>query len=307
MFGPARAQDKPAREERPAGNEKPLFDKKYKLTAPDGEQDLGTYELKTVARPSDKRIDITESASIHVRGSRLEFQSVVTYGTAGSPVPEKGTTETKIDGKICMQGTVAFTEKTFHLECIGLMEKRTLEAIDPPRKFEKQDLPKPPGVLLFLSALAVIGPRLLAKEGTLENVHLVEFPDDIGAPELINLEEGHRIVRGKPDAQGAYDMELFSPYAEDSILKVRFDAKDRVVQIPTFANKWKLVEIKAEQQNPADSGHGRFRDLVNSGTGIIFRRVEATRRPLRSVVGPQEKCSSTPWSRSTAPRRRERA
>jgi hypothetical protein len=221
-----------------------VCNKRYKVVSAEGDHEIGTYEIKAVSRGRDRKMEIAESLSLDYRGKKAEYKSTVIYGNTSPPVPENGAVETKVDGKTCMKGTVTFSEKTLSFECSGLLDKRTGEAIDPPKKFEKKDLPKPEGALIFQSALAVIGPRLLTKEGTLQKVVFVEFPDDLGAPELINFKKGYRLVRGKQDAQGEYHLEIYSALSEDSISKIRFDKNDQIVSISSFGNKMKLVEIK---------------------------------------------------------------
>lgn len=219
-----------------------VCNKRYKVVSPEGDNELGIYEIKAVSRGRDKKIEITESVSMGYRGKKAEYKSTVIYGT--SPlVPENGAVETKLEGKVCMKGTVIFSEKTLSFECSGLLDKRTGGAIDPPKKFEKKDVPKPEGVLIFQSALAAIGPKLLSEEGALDKVVFVEFPDDIGAPELINFKEGYRLVRGKQDEKGEYDMEIFSSDSVDSISKIRFNKDDQIVSISSYGKR-KLVETK---------------------------------------------------------------
>jgi len=86
----------------------------------------------------------------------------------------------------------------------------------------------------------------LPKAGELENVVFVEFPDDLGAPELINFKEGYRLVRGQPDEKGEYDMKIYSPHSDKSISHIRFNKDDQVVSMAWFG-KMKLVEIEEKK------------------------------------------------------------
>jgi hypothetical protein len=222
--------------------------KEYKIVAPNGEKEMGTYGILAVQKKgAEKNINITETVSMDYRGKKVEYKSTVTYNSKSPISPENATAETKVDGKVCMKGTVTFSEKTISLECTGFLNKRTGKVIDPPKRFEKKDEPRPKGVLIFQSALAAIGPRLLPKEGELKNVVFVEFPDDIGAPELINFKEGYRLVREKPDDKGDYRIRISSPHSDESRLQVRYNKNDQIVSIASFG-KMKLKEVKEKKK-----------------------------------------------------------
>ncbi|MDC3335384.1 hypothetical protein OAV71_02650 [Opitutales bacterium] len=224
-----------------------ICNKKYKIVAPNGDKDMGTYGILAVQKKwPEKNINITETMSMDYRGKKAEYKSSVIYNSNPPISPESATAETKVDGKVCMKGTVTFSEKTVSFNCTGFLNKRTGEAIDPPKKFEKKDQPKPQGVLIFQSALPTIGPRLLSKEGELKDVVFVEFPDDIGAPELINFKEGYRLVREEPDDKGEYNLKIYSPHSEDSISHIRYNKNDQIVSIASFG-KMKLREVEEKK------------------------------------------------------------
>ncbi len=237
-----------AHEAKVESTDKVICKKEYKLVSSDVDKEIGTYGIWAIQKNEpEKKIHITETMSMDYSGKKAEYTSSVIYSGNPPLTPESGRAETKIDGKVCMTGMVTFSEKTVTIECTGFLNKRTGDAIDPPKRFEKNDQPKPQGVLIFQSALPAIGPRLLPKEGELKNVIFIEFPDDIGAPELITFKEGYRLVRDKPDEKGEYDLKIFSPHSEDSISHVRYDKNDQLISIASYG-KMKLREVGTEKK-----------------------------------------------------------
>lgn len=231
-----------------AADEKPqagktICDKQFKIVSPDGEHELGTYSIKATTKEAGSKIEIVESVALDYRGKKVEMKSVVIYDNASPASPLKGTAETRLDGKACMKGTVTFSGKTVDIEGTGLLNPRTGAAIDPPRKFEMKGQPVAEGVLVFQSALPAIGPRILPKEGELKNIVFVEFPDDLGAPELVTFKEGYRLVREKPDENGEYVLKMYSPFQSDSISQIRFSKDDQIVSFASHG-KLKLVEVQ---------------------------------------------------------------
>ena len=222
--------------------------KKFKLVAPNGDKEIGTYAIWAIQEKGpDKHINITETVSINYRVKKIEYKSSVIYSSIPPISPESATAITKVDGKVCMKGSATFSEKTISFECAGFLNKRTGEPIDPPEHFEKKNEPKPKGVLVFQSALIAIGPKFLPKEGELKDVVFVEFPDDIGLPELINFKEGCRLVREKPDDKGEYNMKVYSPRFNGIISQIRYNKRDHIVSIISFG-KMKFREVDVERR-----------------------------------------------------------
>lgn len=222
--------------------DKTICNKNFQVMSMDRDKKLGTYSIKAVMKESETKIEIVESWSLDYRGKQVDIKSTVVYENTSPFAPKKGTVETKIDGKTCMKGTVTFSEETVDFECKGFLDKRTGKALDPPKSFAKKNQPVAEGVLIFQSALLVIGPRILPKEGELKNVVFVEFPDDLGAPELINFKEGYRLVRGQPDEKGEYDMRLHGPHSD---FHIRFSKDDRAIS--ALYGKMKLVEVEEKK------------------------------------------------------------
>lgn len=225
----------------PAEGDTVIFNKSFAVFKADGKEPVGAYSLKAVSRKADGRIEITESFSAAYRDQKAEFTSTVLYTGGPAPSPVSGTVETRIGGKVSMKGTVAVTEKTVAWECTGFLDKRTGEALNPPQAFPKKEEPRPEGTLVFQSAAAVIGPLLQPKEGEAPRIVFVEFPDDLGAPELINMKKDYRLVRSKPDEKGQFDMQILEPMGDKPIFQFRLDKESRLVAVPVYG-KWRLVE-----------------------------------------------------------------
>ena len=222
---------------------KVICDKQYTVISPQGEQEMGTFGVRAVETGPDKKIHITETLSMDYRGKKASYRSTVIYRGGSPPVPQSATAETRLNGKVCMKGTIEFSEKTASIEGTGFLDVRTGETLRPPKTFGKKDEPKPEGVLIFQSALPTIGPRILPKPGELKDVVFIEFPDDVGAPELANFKKRYRLVREKPDENGEYDMKLYRPHSDESISHIRYDKNDQIVSFTAFG-KVKFREVK---------------------------------------------------------------
>ena len=226
--------------------EEVICDKQYKIVAPtDAKKDLGRYYIKGALVADGKQIRILEEVTMDHKGKKIGYKSVVTYKTGRLPVPEEAEAETTVNGQPCMRGIVQFRDNTLSLSCLGLMNGKSGEKIDPPKQYERKDIKKPEGALVFQSGLPVIGPRFIPNKGELKNVVFVEFPDDINAPELVTFKKNYRLVRGEADAKGIYGIKVFSPHSQTPVSEVRFDRHGKLVTIPSFG-KLRLVEVKRQ-------------------------------------------------------------
>jgi hypothetical protein len=224
-----------------------ICDKTYKIVAPDGETELGTYRLRAVEVKGTRRVEIVESLAMSYRGKDVSLTSTVVYAPGPSPSPLKGEAETRIAGKPCMRGEITLSEKAVSYSGVGLLDKRTGQAITPPRKFRRQGIPRPAGPMIFQSAFPVLSPRFIDSPGELRDVAFVEFPDDIDAPELVNVKEKFRLVREKPDEQGRYRVSIYNPHREKPVHSALFDRTDRLVSISSLG-KLRLVEAEGERR-----------------------------------------------------------
>jgi len=222
---------------------KTLCDMKFQIMSRDGEKELGTYSIRALEKTAKNEIEITESMSLIYRKKKVDLVSTVIYESTTPLVPKKGMAEIKIEEKSCMKGTVTFAEKTFDLESVGFLDERTGEKIEPPIKFTKKGQLLPEGILVFQSALSAIGPRLLPKEGEIEKIVFVEFPDDLGADELINFKEKHRLVREQPNEKGEYAMKIGRMGSEEFFYQIRFNKDDQIISMD-ISRKMKFVRIE---------------------------------------------------------------
>ncbi len=218
-----------------------VSDKSYDLLFLRNDEKRGTYTLKVIERKFDKQIEIFESVTIESDRKRVGYQSSVVYSAASTPVPLRGEVSTTIDGQPAMTGGVTFADGKIRFECVKHYRKSKDKPVKPPKVYDKRDSPIPEGVLLFQSALATIGLRLLPRDGVLENIVFVEFPDDIKAPELINFKTGYLLIREIPDKNGAYALRLLDVRSKELVYHIQFDQEDRMVSAEMFG-KFKLVE-----------------------------------------------------------------
>lgn len=235
---------------------------KFEILSKKGEGKVGAYSINAVTSKDKKQIEISETMTLSLRGKTIVFKSTVIYTDKDGLIPLEGSVETTLDNKICMTGTVKFSPagRTVDYECTGHLNERTGQAINPPKKYTKKDIPVALGTLVFQSAMPSIGPRILPAEGELEDVVFVEFPDDVGAPELINFKTGNRLARGKADKNGQYDIQLFGPHSKDSIAIYRFGKNNQVVSMELY---------------------GKFRMHKAAGVG---KTIEATVTPTKPYL-----------------------
>ncbi|MDP6635565.1 MAG: hypothetical protein QGG42_11735 [Phycisphaerae bacterium] len=213
-----------------------ICDRKFDVLSQKDRSKLGAYSIKAVGSKDKKRIVITETMTLSVRGKTFAYKSTLVCADKDGVSPLEGSVETRLGDKICMTGTVKFspTGRTFDYECTGRLNAKTGQALNPAKKYDKKGRAAPAGMLVFQSAVPSIGPRILPAEGELEDIVLVEFPDDVAAPEIINFKTGNRLVRSKPDAGGGYEIQLFGPRSKNTIASYRFDKNNQVVSMELF-------------------------------------------------------------------------
>ncbi|HUW20201.1 MAG TPA: hypothetical protein VMW16_12965 [Sedimentisphaerales bacterium] len=219
-----------------------ICEKRYKAVSVGDEKELGRYYVKAVTRGKNNEIEIVEQMTMDYRDKKAGYSSTVVYGCEPQLFPLIATVETTIDGKTCMKGQVRFSKTTLSISGVGFFNKKTGAAIEPPFKFEQKDIPIPKGFMLFQSAFQVLGPKCLQTKGELKDIVFVEFPDDLGAPELINMKEGYRMVREQADDTGSYQMRILDGRSDAPVVAIQFDKKDRVTSMWCFG-KMKLVEV----------------------------------------------------------------
>jgi hypothetical protein len=245
-------------------NDGVICDRKFDIFSQKGQEKLGAYSIRAVSPKGAGRIEISETMTLALRGKSIAFESTVIYADKDGASPLEGSAKTKLGGKICMTGTVKFSPsgKIVDYESTGHLDQRTGQELNPAKKYAKRGQPVSPGTLVFQSAIPAIGPRILPAEGEMEDVVFIEFPDDIGGGELINFKASNRLVRGKPDKTGQYDIKLFRRGAKESIASYRFDKNNQLVSMDLFG-KFLVRPAKADKATPADDDRTGFVSLFN--------------------------------------------
>ena len=171
---------------------------------------------------------------------KIELKSVVICKNNDLFKLVKGEAETKINENDAMKGSVVFSENSFSFEGKGYLGKRD-EVLTQPFDFESKDVPNPPGILIIISAVPALGPKLLPKEGELLNIAFGEFPDEFKAPELIMFKVGYRLVRNKANENGDFEISLYGPKSTESIYCIQYNKENKIVSMENFG-KYKYVE-----------------------------------------------------------------
>ncbi len=223
-------------------------DKKFDVFSQKGGQKLGAYSIKAVAGKDKKRIEINEAMSLSVRGKTFSYKSTLFCSDKDGVAPLEASTETMLGGKVCMRGSVKFAAegKTVDYACTGHLDERTGQVLNPAKQYAKNGNLVPHGLLVFQSAIPAIGPRILPAPGEIADVVLIEFPDDVGAPELINFKAANRLVRGKPDKTGRFDIDLFRAESKKPVANYRFDKNNQIIAMELFGKFTLRPSVKAK-------------------------------------------------------------
>ena len=244
--------------------DKILCEKHYKIG---NRGKSGSYSIKAVFRKTKKEFEIHEKIVVRHRGKDVDLNSCVIYQSQDPFSPKSGKTEIYLDGKLCMRGKVNFSEKFVHFQMTMFRDEKTGNPIVPKTFSDKRR--KPSGFLLFQSALAIIGPKILPKEGS-KKVVFVEFPDDIDS--IINLKENFELVRNRANKAGEFELAVYRPFRRRirrirrirkkprncgqikrrqrrrprrSLLQIQFSKENAILSMIRFGRK--LLETKKEK------------------------------------------------------------
>jgi len=194
------------------------------------ETSTGTYSVKVVE--TEGRVTIHDTMAMKGReGRAMGYVAQVTYDvTDESPRPIEAQATTNIGGEPCMTGTVKVAADKVTYSGVGIRDRQG-EPIDPPQEFagefaEKEKLDGKP--LVFQSATAIIGARLLKAPGKME-VLVAEFPDDIDAPELVTIKDGHTLVRSEAREDGTFEIHMMRDGREKPLVQFRMSADGQQV------------------------------------------------------------------------------
>jgi hypothetical protein len=210
---------------------------KYTLFRNGDEGQVGSYSLKKEVDTVKETIKVSEIFVIEMRpGKKMQIKSSVIYSTKKSYVPTTSTTETKYNGKLCMTGTLTFKDGKHSYKCSEHLKKRTGVVVDPAVEYVKKDQNNPAGdgILLYRSAIPVLAPLLLKKEGELENIIMVEFPKDIDAPTILKFRENGKLTREAPEADGSFKMSFTDGKRGRKYMSMHFDKSNELISLPEF-------------------------------------------------------------------------
>jgi len=160
---------------------------------------VGHWHLRITRTPD--RIVLQESYTLrHFRAGVYGAETEIVYTAAERPQPVRATARTSMDDTKLMDGTLEFLTKVgadgtkrklVRMTATGYGSKRG-EKFDPPKELVRE-VPCPEGWLMFTSALTGLVPQMKPEGNTIDNVVVVEFPDDIDFPELVNMKKGGRL------------------------------------------------------------------------------------------------------------------
>jgi hypothetical protein len=193
---------------------------KHRVLSREG-QEVGTRTLRITETPKD--IEIVEELEATQLGKKVGIKTAVRFSSGALTAPLGGNAETSMDGHACMKGSISFSERDYRISGTAYMDRKG-SPLPGPMKFGDRELPLPPGTVIFRSALSVLGPRLLPKNGELKGIVFVEFPEDIKPPELVKVLEKHRLVRESAPQGGGFTLKLFDSTSNEPKCSVEFGA-----------------------------------------------------------------------------------
>jgi hypothetical protein len=164
------------------------------------------------------------------------FSSQVVYRGGKQPNPSRGEVTTRIGEFKIMSGKVTFKQAegqwAAEYEVTGFADTEC-KPFETARAVTKT-VSTPGNILLTHAAFMYFAPRLLEAPGKIENVVHVEFPDDIGFPEMLNFQPNCILQRHAAGPDGKADITLHRVFAGGNIiplLKMTVDAKGAVVEM----------------------------------------------------------------------------
>lgn len=220
-----------------------LLDQSFDLLHGEGAETemIGTYTLR--AEEVDGQLTIFESIEKRNGDTTFGMSSKVVYQENEDKawVPATADATTVFNGNKFMTVQVKADGDKWELSA-ALHIGRDGAVLDQPRQMTRV-LDVPDGPVLFSSARAVIGPRLLPKAGELPVVW-VEFPDDLD--EAINIKEGFTLIRSEPDDVGGYTINLRSEHQEIGKMPLNKDGQIRPHAL------WGKIQLRERQAQGAE-------------------------------------------------------
>jgi len=204
-----------------------------------GDRSVGQMRLEVMTVGSLTVIDEDFTATFRAAGETTDagFKSQIVYKGADTPNPTRGEVTTRIADFKIMTGKVTFspTDGTWTAEAEATGFADTERKPFPTARSWSQSLSTTGRVLLTRAAFLHFAPRLLAAPGKIEDVTLVEFPDDIGFPKMLNFQPGCVLERRPAGADGKAEITLHRVFAGGNI---------RPLLVMTVDSAGKVVEMK---------------------------------------------------------------
>jgi hypothetical protein len=207
-----------------------------------GDAKVGSVRFKTLIISDVVILD--EEFSYPEKDAQAHFDSQIVYKGADKPVPQRGTGATRVGAMKLMSGKVEFAadddglRATISAEGYATKERKPLAQASTAEK----ELVLPSDLALTRSAVLHFATQLLPKPGTLQNVTLLELPDNPDFPDLLAAKGGYELVRASPDEKGnsLFTLRLvFAGGNPSNLLKMTVDAQGEIVEVayPKFTMK----------------------------------------------------------------------
>jgi len=203
-----------------------------------GNQAVGEMRLEIMAIGDLTIIEERFTAPFRGKSGSREagFKSQIIYKGDKKPAPSRGEVTTRIGDFKIMTGNVTFKQAegawAAEVAATGFADTEC-KPFENARNVAKT-LPVPGDVLLTHAAFLHFAPRLLDGPGKVENVVHVEFPDDIGFPELLNVQPNCILERHAAKDDGNADITLHRVFAGGNIiplLKMTVGTDGKVVEM----------------------------------------------------------------------------
>lgn len=223
-----------------------------------GRRAVGEVRLEVLTVANLTVLEEDFSAPFGRGGSTMAgAKSQITYKGEETPKPARGEATTRIGDYKIMEGKVTF-EKTdgqwsAKAEATGFanIERKPFETA---RQWTKT-LTTGGDLLLTNAAFLYFAPRLLPKPGKIENVTLVQFPDDVGFPGILAFFSGCVLERHEAGPDGKADITLHRVYAGGNI---------KPVLTMTVGKDGKMVEAKRGVQSD-----GQFKFTLRPQASVL--------------------------------------
>jgi len=186
----------------------------------------------------------------------MRFESLIIYNTSKPVGPTEAKVTTYGGATKLMEAAITFVPadgggRNAHVEMTGFADKNE-KALDPPQK-KVIDMPVPDGLLLMQQAIFYLAPRLLQKDGKIENVVYARFPESTLFPTVIAFKPDFVMERTAGEGgRSEIDLKTFAKSTEGTKTsvggKVVVNAQNEVVEYSW--GKFNLKVSTAEEAAP---------------------------------------------------------